>query len=97
MMTEFENTLKEAHQYYDLFVDMAEAYRPNIQSGVTFFYGDILVFDEYDKPEIYEDIILLGDLIDKAQPGEEIDVTGIFIHNYGVDELWQIVDNLDAT
>ena len=29
-----------------------------------------------------KDVILLGDLIDKAQPGEEIDVTGIFIHNY---------------
>ncbi|ELP92001.1 DNA replication licensing factor MCM2, putative [Entamoeba invadens IP1] len=29
-----------------------------------------------------KDVILLGDLIDKAQPGEEIDVTGIYIHNY---------------
>ncbi|KAL7714945.1 DNA replication licensing factor MCM2 [Entamoeba marina] len=29
-----------------------------------------------------KDVILLSDLIDAAQPGEEIDVTGIFMHNY---------------
>ncbi|GAB1220732.1 hypothetical protein ENUP19_0057G0066 [Entamoeba nuttalli] len=29
-----------------------------------------------------KDVILLGDLIDKAQPGEEIDITGMYVHNY---------------
>ena len=29
----------------------------------------------------YKDVILLGDLIDCARPGEEIDVTGIYVHN----------------
>jgi DNA replication licensing factor MCM2 len=29
----------------------------------------------------YKEVILLGDLIDVARPGEEVDVTGIYMHN----------------
>ena len=29
----------------------------------------------------YKDVILLGDLIDIARPGEEVEVTGIYMHN----------------
>jgi DNA replication licensing factor MCM2 len=29
----------------------------------------------------YKDIILLGDLIDIARPGEEVEITGIYCHN----------------
>jgi len=28
----------------------------------------------------YKDVILLGDLIDVARPGEEIDVTGVYLN-----------------
>eukprot|EP00904_Undaria_pinnatifida_P012237 jgi/Undpi1/8143/HiC_scaffold_24.g10614.m1 len=30
----------------------------------------------------YKDVILLADLIDRARPGEEIEVTGIYTHSY---------------
>ena len=30
----------------------------------------------------YKDVVLLGDLIDIARPGEEIDVMGIYMHRY---------------
>ena len=30
----------------------------------------------------YKDIILLADLIDAARPGEEVEVTGVYVHSY---------------
>ena len=30
----------------------------------------------------YKDVVLLGDLIDIVRPGEEVEITGIFMHSY---------------
>ena len=32
----------------------------------------------------YKDVILLGDLIDVARPGEEVEVTGVYMHTQGI-------------
>jgi len=30
----------------------------------------------------HKDVILLADLIDLARPGEEVEVTGVYVHSY---------------
>jgi len=30
----------------------------------------------------HKDVVLLADLIDVARPGEEVDVTGVYVHSY---------------
>jgi DNA replication licensing factor MCM2 len=43
------------------------------------FFRDVVV----GRVPRYKDIILLGDLIDIARPGEEVEVTGIYRHSQG--------------
>jgi DNA replication licensing factor MCM2 len=35
----------------------------------------------------YKDVILLGDLIDIARPGEEVEVTGVYRHSQGFSDF----------
>ncbi|GAM21209.1 hypothetical protein SAMD00019534_043840 [Acytostelium subglobosum LB1] len=70
---------------------------PNCQSKGTFIVNhDLTLYRDYQKITLQEspgtvppgrlprtkDIILLADLIDTVRPGEEIEVTGVFKHNF---------------